>query len=175
MDSDDQRDEAIAEAITDQRGAGVSSTVLAKRYKMTSREIEAAVDRRFDYALDNDMRLRQDKLNVARLEALMAPFFERAVKDKDVAAGTLCCKLAERLSLLLGLDQPSQSRIDVYQVTAAAQLKSFERIKQAVYRVARGPDWHPNDGNGSPPDGAPALEEPAADQVQSDGNGHASE
>ena len=127
MDSDDQRDEAIAEAITDQRVAGVSSTVLAKRYKMTSREIEAAVDRRFDYALDNDMRLRQVKLNVARLEALMAPFFERAVKDKDVAAGTLCCKLAERLSLLLGLDQPSQSRVDVYAYQAQQQPKSYER------------------------------------------------
>ena len=161
--------------ITEARIAGTSTRALAKQHGCSSREVEEAVDRRLDYQLDNQMRLRLVKLNVERLEQLMAPFFERAVKDKDVAAGTLCCKLAERLSLLLGLEQPVQSRIDVYQVTAAAQLKSFERIKQAVYRVARGPDWHPNDGNGSPPDGAPALEEPAADQVQSDGNGHASE
>jgi hypothetical protein len=35
----------------------------------------------------------------------MAPFFERATKDRDVQAGTLCVKILERRALLLGLDQ----------------------------------------------------------------------
>src|SRR5262249_27183858 len=133
--------------------AGTSARALAKVHGCTSSDIEAAVDRRLDYGITNDLRLRLVKLNVERLEQLMAPFFERAVKDRDVAAGTLCYKLAERLSLLLGLDQPAQSRLDVYQVQAAQEPKSFEKIRRAVYAVARGPDWHPDAGNGAPSDG----------------------
>jgi hypothetical protein len=146
---DDQRDEAITAA----RISGTSSRDLAKQYGCSSREIEAAIDRRLDYELDNRQRLRLVKLSVGRIEALMSPFYEMAVKDKDVAAGTLCCKLEERLAMLLGLDAPLQSKVDVYQVQASSQPKSFDRIREAIYRVARGPDWHPNDGNGSPLDG----------------------
>src|SRR5262245_53790632 len=100
------------EAITAARIAGQSTRALAKLHGCSSREVEAAIDRKLDYKLDNDMRLRFVKLTVERIEQLMQSFLERAVRDRDVAAGTLCCKLAERLSLLLGLDQPQQSRID---------------------------------------------------------------
>src|SRR5262245_21335315 len=95
MDHDSVRDEAITEA----RIAGTSARALAKVHGCTSSDIEAAVDRRLDYGITNDLRLRLVKLNVERLEQLMAPFFEWAVKDRDVAAGTLCYKLAEPAQL----------------------------------------------------------------------------
>jgi len=105
MGHDDERDEAITEA----RITGVSTRALAKLHRCSSREVEAAVDRRLDFEVDQKLRLRAIRLDLVRIETLMAPFFERAVKDKDCAAGTLCCKLLERRALLLALDQPVQS------------------------------------------------------------------
>lgn len=91
MDSD-ERDEAITAA----RIAGTSSRALAKQYSCSNREIEEAVDRRLSYELDQRQRLRLVKLSVGRIETLMSSFYERAVKDKDVSAGVLLCKLEER-------------------------------------------------------------------------------
>jgi|AmaraimetFIIA100_FD_contig_121_54697_length_2953_multi_3_in_0_out_0_4 hypothetical protein len=147
MDQDDARDEAIAEA----RISGTSTRALAKQYGCSGREIEEAIDRRLSYELDNRQRLRLVKLSVGRIESLMHPFYEKAVKDKDVAAGTLCCKLEERLSLLLGLDAPTAQRVDVYQVERQQQPSEHEQIRAAIYAIARGnPDYQPGgDGNGS--------------------------
>jgi len=154
----DERDEAIVSA----RIAGTSARALAKVYGCSSREIEEAVDRRLGYALDNNLRKRAIKLNVERLEALMRPFFVRAIKDKDVAAGVLCCKLAERLSLLLGLDSPT--RVDVVQLTAQREPSQHQRIHDAIMRVAR-PERYANNGNG------PLLTPSADDDGAGNGNG----
>jgi hypothetical protein len=149
---DSERDESITEA----RITGTSTRALAKLHGCTSGEIESVIDRRLDYELDNKLRLRAIKLDLARIETLMAPFFERAVKDKDVPSGTLCCKLLERRALLLGLDQSPTARVDVYQVEANQHPKSYERIRAAIYAVARGPNGRNGqlgppaaDGNGS--------------------------
>jgi hypothetical protein len=111
------------------------------------------------------------KLSVSRIEGLMLPFYKKAVRDKDVAAGTLCCKLEERLSLLLGLDHPTTSRVDVYAVEEQRRPSQHELIRDAVMTLAKGPNWRelsegeieangtpvasqPTEGNGSsgPPD-----------------------
>src|SRR5215831_18234465 len=131
MAHDDDRDESITEA----RITGVSTRALAKAHGCTNSEIEEAVDRRLSYELDSRQRLRLVKLSVARIEGLMLPFYEKAVRDKDVAAGTLCCKLEERLALLLGLDHPTTSRVDVYQVEAQRQPSRHQRIQEAIMRV----------------------------------------
>src|SRR5262249_4756862 len=62
----------------------------------------------------------------------MQPFYERATKDRDVQAGTLCVKILERRALLLGLDQPTQSRVDVYQVEAQQAPSSYDTIHAAI-------------------------------------------
>src|SRR5215472_10678108 len=136
----DERDEQIVSA----RIAGESTRALAKVYGCSSREVEEAVDRRLDYTLDNRQRMRLVKLSVERISALMKPFYERAIRDKDCAAGTLCVKLEARLSLLLGLDQPVQSRIDVYQATAETEPSSFEKLHAMILRIGR-----QKDGNGA--------------------------
>jgi hypothetical protein len=144
---DSERDEAIVSA----RIEGVSTRALAKRFACTGREIEAAIDRRLDYELDQRQRLRLVKLSVGRIEALLALFFERAVRDKDVPSGTLCCKLEERLAMLLGLDHPTTSRLDVYQVKPAEHLGDHERIRQAIFELARG-DENGSDKSLEPPE-----------------------
>jgi|SRR6516162_1109774 hypothetical protein len=153
MDRDDDRDESITEA----RITGTSTRALAKLHRCTSREVEEAIDRRLDYEVDNRMRLRAVKLSAARLDALRVPFFEKAMKG-DAQAGLLCVKIEERLALLFGLDQSPTARVDVYQVQAAEQPSSFEKIREAIYSVARG-------GNGG--DGAVPLLSPPDDDKPS--------
>ena len=157
MNSDSERDEAITQA----RISGTSSRAIAKRYDCTSREVEEAIDRRFDYELDDKMRLRSVKLDLARIERLFEIFFDRAVKDKDVSAGTLCCKLLERKALFTGTEAPLQSRIDVRAIEQTQRPTQHQRIKDAIMRVARGPNWRelvderlqdlPANGNGTKP------------------------
>ena len=145
MDRDDDRDESITEA----RITGVSTRALAKVHGCTSREVEEAVDRRLDFVLDNRARLRAVKLSTARLEALMVPFFEKALKG-DAQAGLLCVKIEERLSLLLGTDHPTTSRVDVYQVEAAQKPSQHQLIRDAIMRMARPERCRDGGGNGGP-------------------------
>jgi hypothetical protein len=127
MDQDDRDDTMLEERL-----AGRSVVAIAKQYRCTTSDVDALIDRRLNYNLNNEMRLRCIKLDCERLEALMLPFFERATKDRDVAAGTLCCKLLERRALLLGLDQPTQSRLDVYQIPPRDAVSSHEKIRRTI-------------------------------------------
>src|SRR5262245_2558213 len=148
MDSDSERDEAITEA----RIAGTSSRALAKRYQMTSRDIEAAVDRRLDYELDDRMKLRSVKLDLARIERLFEFFFSMATTgERDVvavSAGTLCCKLLERKALFMGPEAPLQGRVDVYQIRPPDAPSSYQRITDALLALKHGPNAN---GDGAPP------------------------
>jgi len=148
---DNERDEAITEA----RIAGTSTRALAKLHNCTGREIEEAVDRRLDYDLDGRQKLRLVKLSVGRIEALMTTFYERAVKDKDVAAGTLCCRLEERLSLLLGLDHPAQSRVNIYAVEQQQKPSQYAQITAALMSL-KYPNGRPGDGDALAPPTAPS-------------------
>ena len=83
-----------------------------------------------DFEIDNAMRLKAVKLDLARIDGLMAPFFERATKDRDVAAGTLGCKLLERRALLLGLDSPTEGRPDTRTINESKQDRSQQEHSQ---------------------------------------------
>jgi hypothetical protein len=131
MDQDDRDDKMLGERLS-----GRSVPAIAKQYRCATSEVDAVIDRRLNYNLTNDMRLHCIKLDCERLEALMIPFFERATKDRDVAAGTLCCKLLERRALLLGLDQPTQSRVDVYQIPPPDAISSHEKIRRTIMEFA---------------------------------------
>lgn len=120
------------DAMLEERLSGRSVPAIAKQYRCATSEVDAVIDRRLNYNLTKDMRLHCIKLDCERLEALMIPFFERATKDRDVAAGTLCCKLLERRALLLGLDQPTQSRVDVYQIPPPDAVSSHEKIRRTI-------------------------------------------
>src|SRR5215475_2327952 len=96
----DDRDDAMLE----ERLSGRSVQIIARQDHCAIAEVEAVIDQRLGGEIDNVMRLKAIKLDVARLEGLMQPFYERATKDRDVAAGTLCVKILERRALLLGSD-----------------------------------------------------------------------
>jgi hypothetical protein len=136
---DDDRDDLILEG----RLAGRSVPAIAKQYRCASSEVEAIIDRRLNFALDNDMRLKAIKLDVTRLEALMAPFFERATRDRDVAAGTLVVKILERRALLLGLDSPQ--KLDIVQVQAEQTPSRHDRIREALMSLKYGPNGRNGD------------------------------
>jgi hypothetical protein len=108
---------------------------LARQHGLTTREIERIIDAKLDYELDNRQRLRLVKLSTERILSLMKPFYEKAVRDLDCAAGTLVCRLEERLSLLLGTDAPTTQRVDVYQVERQQQPSQHERIAAAINQM----------------------------------------
>src|SRR5215831_3424671 len=127
----DNRDDAMLE----ERLSGRSVQIIARQHHCAIDEVEAVIDRRLGGEIDNVMRLKAIKLDVARLEGLMQPLYERATKDKDVPSGVLCVKILERRALLLGLDQPTQSRVDVYQVQARKEPSQHDRIVAAINRL----------------------------------------
>src|SRR5262249_39091371 len=131
-DERDRRDEDIVSA----RIAGTSLRALAKQHGCSSREIEEAIDRRLNYELDNRQRLRLVKLSVERILSLMQPFYDKAIREKCCASGTLVCKLEERLSLLLGTDAPTTQRVDIYQIEQQRKPSEFEQIRAAILRLA---------------------------------------
>jgi hypothetical protein len=148
MADDSERDEAITEG----RISGTSTRALAKLHGCSGREIEEAIDRRLSYELDNRQRLRAVKVSAARCEQLMTVFLEKAMKG-DAQAGLLCIKIEERLALLLGLDAPTTQHVDVYAVERAQQPTQFDRIHDAIMRIARPERYQYNpdgDGNGGP-------------------------
>jgi hypothetical protein len=138
----DDRDDAMVE----ERLSGRSVQIIARQHHCAIDEVEAVIDRRLGGEINNQMRLKAIKLDVARLEGLMQPFYERATKDKDVAAGTLCVKILERRALLLGLDSPT--RVDIVQMQQAEQqVPRHEKIRMAIERLTGRELQLPNDGN----------------------------
>ena len=61
-------------------------------------------------------------------------FFNRAVEKVDAQAGLLVVKILERKAALLGLDSPQ--KLDIVQVQAQKEPTGFERIQEAIMRVA---------------------------------------
>ena len=135
-------DELVAEAIA----AGRSLRVVRKEFSLSAAELDAVLERL--WPVDHAARVRMIKRDVGRLEALMAPFFERAVRDGDVPSGVLVVKVYERLHTLVGLD--AAQRVDLT-IQPKEAPRSFDKIREAIYRVARGPDWRNGGGQLEPP------------------------
>jgi|SRR5262245_42209817 len=137
MADDSERDEQI----TEQRIAGASVRALAKQYGCSGREVEAAIDRRLDFTLDNLALLRAVKVSVARCERLLMVFIEKALKG-DSQAGLLCVKIEERLALLLGTERSRSNvqRVDVYQIEQQQQPSSYEKITRVLMSLKHGPN-----------------------------------
>jgi len=127
MDDDERSEDIISAKIR-----GASTRDLARQHGLTTREIERIIDAKLDYELDNRQRLRLVKLSVERILSLMQPFYDKAIREKCCASGTLVCKLEERLSLLLGTDAPTTQRVDVYQIEQQQKPSSHERVRSAI-------------------------------------------
>jgi hypothetical protein len=61
----DDRDDTMLE----ERLAGRSVVAIAKQHRCTTSDVDALINRRLNYDLTNDQRLKAIKLDTARLEA----------------------------------------------------------------------------------------------------------
>lgn len=116
------------------RMAGISVRAIAKRYALTKREVEAALDRALPQ-IDNATRIAAIKLELERLDQLIRPFFVKAL-DGDTAAASILVKLSERRSDLLGLNAPM--RIDATLVETYDNPSSTEDLQSAIDRLLVG-------------------------------------
>jgi hypothetical protein len=140
--SDDVRDDYILQ----ERLSGRSARSISKELRCTVGEVDASLDRTLP-RIDNDARRRYVALDLNRLDGLLETFYKRAIEKADAQAGLLVVKILERRALLLGLDSPQ--KLDVIQVQAQETPNEFDKIYDAIMRVARG---HPApNGNGSDP------------------------
>ncbi|UGY16718.1 hypothetical protein HAP48_0003970 [Bradyrhizobium septentrionale] len=92
-------DDLDAQILT-HRMAGISVRAIMRRYGMTKREVEAALDRALPQ-INNATRIATIKLELERLDQLIRPFFVKALAG-DTAAASILVKLSERRSSLLG-------------------------------------------------------------------------
>ena len=126
---DDGRDDFILQ----ERLAGRSARSISKELRCTVGGIDASLDRTLP-KIDNDARRRYVALDLSRLDELLKVFFARAIENVDAQAGLLVVKILERRALLLGLDSPQ--KLDIVQVQAQEQPSSFDKIRDAIMRVA---------------------------------------
>jgi hypothetical protein len=151
IETQDERDEQVAEAIT----SGRSLQAVRKEFGLSAAEIDAVLEKM--WPIDLAARLRMIKRDVGRLDRLVQVFLEKALAG-DVQSGLLTVRIFERLHELLGMN--SAAKIEIVQAPVREPTR-HEKIRDAIMRVARGPDWQPpdaNDGDGavtvlSDPDG----------------------
>ena len=77
-------------------------------------------------------------LELMRRDQLEMAFEGKALRDRDVAAGALMVKIAERRATLLGLNPPIGHAVAVVQQPAHEQ-GSTDRIHAILDRIAAGP------------------------------------
>ena len=74
-------------------------------------------------------------MELVELDELQAAFRDKALVDRDTAAGVLLIKVAERLATLLGLNPPIGHAVQVVQHEPAQKLTSTDRIRIALDRI----------------------------------------
>ena len=112
---------------------------IARAHGCTIDDVHAALDRH-PIELNRDAYLKRTlALELMRLDQLEMAFEGKAIKDRDVAAGVLMVKIAERRATLLGLNPPLGHAVQVIQHEPAEKKTSTERILAALDRIASRP------------------------------------
>ena len=88
-----------------------------------------------------------------RLDELEEAFREKALVDRDVSAGVLLVKVAERRATLLGLNPPLGHAVQVVQHEPVSKPTSTERIRTVLDQLIGKPSLpSPDDELNDPPD-----------------------
>jgi hypothetical protein len=141
-----------AEAVFRAWEAGKGLRALSREFALSVREVEQIIDRCLP-VFDVQHQLQAFKRELMRLEDLSGEFFAIAKRDQCRDSAHLVCRINERIAAMRGWS-PMNIKLDLHTVQTAQVLpKSFDRIREVIYRVARGPDWQPNNGNGAPSNG----------------------
>jgi len=74
-------------------------------------------------------------MELVELDELQQAFRDKALEDRDVAAGVLLIKVAERRATLLGLNAPIGHAVQVIQHDPPNKPTSTERIAALIDRI----------------------------------------
>jgi hypothetical protein len=108
---------------------------IAKAYDCTIDDVHAALDRH-PIELDRDTYLKRTlALELMRLDQLEMAFEGKAIRDRDVAAGVLMVKIAERRATLLGLNPPLGHAVAVIQHEPAVRKSSLQEAEELIDRI----------------------------------------
>jgi len=143
---DEQREDAVIAALL----SGRTVNAVKRQFNLTLDEIDAIAAR--TWPVDPRARVRMIMMDVGKLDRLIATFFQRALVTHDVtsaAFATVAIKAMERKHQLTGVE--AATRIDLQVINTVPQVRSHQRVKEAIYSLAR--------PNGQQPNGD-ALEEP---------------
>src|SRR5215469_9277881 len=140
----EQRDEAIAEALT----AGRSMRAVRREFGISTAELDGALERL--WPIDAVARLRMIKADLGKLDRLTQVFFEKALAG-DVQSGLLTVRIWERKHELLGMNAAAKFEV----VTAPREApNSYARITAALLSLKHGD----GDGDGTAPSDDPKIE-----------------
>lgn len=126
-------------AIFRDRVQGIAIREIAEKYKCTIGEIYAA-QHRMTAGVTPEFKQSVVELDLARLEAMHEVYFKLAIggdgnpPDKEAAA--LITRFMDRRAKYCGLDQMPASGTEY---DTKREPSDYEKIREAIYRVARGP------------------------------------
>src|SRR5215472_5984681 len=105
---------------------------IARDHDCTVADVHAALDRH-PIELDRDTFLKRTlAMELVELDELQQAFREKALVDRDVAAGALLVKIAERRATLLGLNPPMGHAVQVVQHEPPDKPNSTQRIRAVL-------------------------------------------
>src|SRR5499427_6702224 len=137
----EQRDEAIAEALT----AGRSVLAVRKEFGLSAAELDGALERLFP--IDTAARFRMIKTDLGKLDRLTQVFYEKELAG-CIQSGLLTVRIWERKHELLGMNAAAKFEV----ITAPLEAPSrHEKIREVIMRLTQ-PEQFQNNGNGQPLD-----------------------
>jgi hypothetical protein len=136
-----ERDEEIYAAWE----SGKTPRVCAREFGVSRMEVERAIDRCLP-VFNSKTELMAYKRERQKLDDIGSKYHAQAMAG-DIDSGHLYARINERRCAMAGWTSVNV-RLDPYSVQVKEGPTSFERIREAVYAVARGRDWQPSDGNG---------------------------
>ena len=93
--------------------AGATRQQIATRCGCSERDVDEVLNTFAAERLRPSSRAVGIALSGSRIERLINRFMHQAIEHGDAAAGTLVCKLEQRLSALYGWDQPQKMDMSV--------------------------------------------------------------
>jgi hypothetical protein len=127
IETQDERDEQVAEAITN----GRSLRAVRREFGLSQAELDAALERL--WPVSTEARIRMIKHDVGCLQRLTQVFYEKAIAG-CIQSGLLTVRIYERLHSLVGAD--AAQRIDFQVVRPPDAISSHEKIRRTIMEFA---------------------------------------
>jgi hypothetical protein len=121
------------DVIIQQRISGRSVRAIAKAQGCSVAQINQAIDRWAELAIDDKTRKHTLCLELSRLDELQEVFYARALEG-DVQCGALITKIIERRCTMLGLYTPQTATLQVIEAETPRET-STDKISALIERI----------------------------------------